>query len=484
VDEGPDELLARQLELERALLKKLRGRKLDLETPNRKQWKFLTSPSRETLFSGPNQCGKSAALKQKAAYHLTGLYPANWTGPRFEHPIRAAIGGETALTTRDLLTDSLLGSYGDRGSGYLPQDCFTEKDVTYLRGGVANQIDKFKVRHHTNGVYDGDSICHVFFYSKGWRRLQGYTLHWIGIDEEPDFDVYDELSARTNYTGGYIDISMTPLRGETELYLLFREDQSGERTILHYDIMDAEHLTKEQRDRLIGKYRHHPLASARLHGLPVAGSGIIYQVGDEHLRVAPFKIPDSWPQIIGLDFPHGTGHFAAVKLALDPESDVLYLTASYKEDMRDAGTYASRAIAMGADKIPVAWPHDGGRQHSDSVGGTISEKYRRMGMKMLHDSAHMLTNDGKKSHKTMPVIEEICDRMSDGRFKVFETNEEWFKEKRRYRHKDGKVELNQDDHLIDATHKAVMMLRFAAAPSRLGNGSLPRGRLPEYEFFG
>lgn len=478
-----EELLRRQLELERELLSRLRGQKLDLETPNPKQWLFLNSQSKETLFSGPNQCGKSAALKQKAAYHLTGLYPADWTGPRFEHPIRAAIGGETALTTRDLLTDSLLGAAGDRGTGYIPRDTFNEKAITYLRGGVSNQIDKFKVRHHTNGVYDGDSLCHVFFYSKGWRRLQGYTLHWIGIDEEPDFEVYDELSARTNFTGGYIDISMTPLRGETELYCLFREDKSGERRILHYDIMDAQHLTKDQRDRLIGKYRHHPLASARLHGLPVAGSGIIYQVGDEHLTVKPFKIPDHWPQIIGLDFPHGTGTFAAVKLAIDPDTDVVYVIAAYKEDMRDAGTYASRTIGMGAARVPVAWPHDGGRSNPDSQGGTIAEKYRRMGMKMLHESAHMLTQEGKKSHKTMPVIEEICDRMSDGRFQVFEGLEEWFKEKRRYRHKDGRIESGQEDHLLDATHKAVMMLRYAQPPGRAGAGSF-RGKLPEYDFFG
>ena len=59
---------------------------------------------------------------------------------------------------------------------------------------------------------------------------------------------------------------------------------------------------------------------------------------------------------------------------------------------------------------------------------------------------------------------------------------ELLKEKRTYRHDSGKVKTKQDDHLIDAMHKGVMMLREAEPPNS-GGYRLPF-KLPEFDFFG
>ena len=475
------EELLEELKLEEELSRRKEFDILGRLAPNKRQWDFINVHSHETLFAGLNQAGKSTALCIKAAYHLTGLYPPDYVGVRFEEPINAAIGGETAQSTRDLLCERLLGELTDRGSGYLPANTFhPQEDIKRLSGGITNQIDFFRVKHHdSTGKFNGYSKCYVFSYSTGWQRLQGYTLHWIGIDEEPPLPVYDEFSARLNATNGYMDISMTPLQGETELYLMFEQSQDPmARFLLNYDIDDAAHMTDEDRSRLTEKYENHPLAEARLHGRPVRGAGLIYTIPDEMLMVEDFEIPSNFKKIIGLDFPHSVGNFAAAKLAYDEENDVIYLCGEYKEAAKESYHYAHRTMCMGAGDIPCAWPHDAGRGFTD--GSTVASKYKDMGLNMLKEFSHMVNPEGKKTFAVMQVIEDICDRMATGRFRVFLTCQEFLKEKRRYKHDNGKVAKRQDDHIIDAVHKAVMMLRFARSDGM--DKSLPK-KLPNLDFF-
>jgi len=475
------EEILEELRLEEELAKRKEFDILGRLAPNKRQWDFISTHSHETLFAGLNQAGKSTALCIKAAYHLTGLYPPDYVGVRFEDPINAAIGGETAQSTRDLLCERLLGELTDRGSGYLPANTFNpQEDIKRLSGGITNQIDFFRVKHHdSNGVFNGYSKCYVFSYSTGWQRLQGYTLHWIGIDEEPPFPVYDEFSARLNATNGYMDISMTPLQGETELYLMFEESKDPmARFLLNYDIDDAGHMTDEDKSRLMEKYENHPLAEARLHGRPVRGAGLIYTVPDELLMVEDFEIPSTFKKIIGLDFPHSVGNFAAAKLAYDEENDVIYMVGEYKEAGQESYHYAHRTLCMGGGDIPCAWPHDAGRGFTD--GSTVSSKYSDLGLNMLKEFSHFVNPEGKKTFAVMQIIEDVCDRMATGRFRVFMTCQAFLKEKRRYKHDNGKVAKKQDDHIIDAMHKAIMMLRFAKSDGM--DKSLPK-RLPHLDFF-
>jgi hypothetical protein len=87
------------------------------------------------------------------------------------------------------------------------------------------------------------------------------------------------------------------------------------------------------------------------------------------------------------------------------------------------------------------------------------------------------------------VIEEIYERMQDGRFKVFASQREFLIEKSLYRHEDGKLAKEMDDHMIDAMHKAVMDLRFASdRPGRmsLSDYTAPDGLhnlVGDYDFY-
>lgn len=478
-----NEDLLHLIKIEEELLKRREKDLLGSISANDRQRDFINADSKETMLTGANQAGKSTALMMKFTYHMTGLYPSWYTGVRFDKPIQAALGGETAQSTRDLLVNRLIGPPEDRGAGYFPKGSFDpEKDVTRMTGGVANQIDYFRVKHfNADGDFDGYSKAYVFSYSTGWRRLQGYSLDLVAIDEEPEMMVYEELSARTNATGGYVDIAMTPLRGETELYLVFEAATGDIKRLINYDITKATHMAVEQRNHLLKKYENNPFAEARLYGRPVASQGLIYNVPHEVITTADFQVGTYHKQIIGIDLAHTTGKWAAVKLSSDPNSGITYVVQDFKSERMSVADFASRLIGMGGREIPVAWPHDAMRETSS---GTVVSQLRKLGVNVLPEAAHMIDPmTGTKTRALMSVIEKALDMMNQGNLLfMLRGTKEILTEMRRYRHKSGKIVPRQEDHCIDSLHKAVMMLHLAKPGN--ARAQMRSFRLPEQDFFG
>src|SRR5690606_27835804 len=95
---------------------------------------------------------------------------------------------------------------------------------------------------------------------------------------------------------------------------------------------------------------------ARAEGIPVLGSGRVFPVDEDELKIVPFDIPRHWPQIAGLDF--GWDHpTAAVRLAWDRDADAIYVTHSY--GLREATPIMHAAALKGwGTWLPFAWPHD------------------------------------------------------------------------------------------------------------------------------
>ena len=73
------------------------------------------------------------------AMHLTGRYPNEWRGRRFEHAIDAWAACDTGETTRDNPQRALMGPLGQWGSGAIPLDALIEgkrgQGVAGHRGG-------------------------------------------------------------------------------------------------------------------------------------------------------------------------------------------------------------------------------------------------------------------------------------------------------------------------------------------------------------
>lgn len=462
------ELLEEAEEIQEAL----RAHKLYQIIPNKRQREYINSHCRFNMLCGLNQGGKSTAGQIKTTYHITGRYPDWYTGHRFEEPIYCLIGGETDERTRDNISDDLFGSRSDRGSGFIPSCDFDppSEHIVVKTGGATGLIDIARVKHYNPaGEFDGYSTVKFFSYNQ--VHMAGYTPDYIFIDEEPPIEVWNELKARFNKTRGFMDIVMTPLDGYTDLYNKYHDDKTGLFRMIHYTIDDAEHLSKERKKELLKEYSGDLQMRTRLYGEPTVGSGAIYPVDLYNHVIDPQQIPGTFKRIIGLDFAHTAGHWAATSWAIDPHLEEWWLVGAYKQAGVSSSAFADAVKGLNGAIIPCAWPHDN-RIQSD--GRRIKQVLQDHGLRMLPSHAHFVVAAGpdklQKVNHTDLAIKRGRELMEGGRLKVFNTPNcmEFVRECRQYRQKEGDIVRHQDDHLIDSFHKAIFMERHAKPLFEIG----------------
>jgi hypothetical protein len=224
------------------------------------------------------------------------------------------------------------------------------------------------------------------------------------------------------------------------------------RHVTSMTIDDAEHYTPEQRQEIIDSYPPHE-REARIKGIPSMGSGRVFPVEEDSIRCDPIPIPEHWVQINGMDF--GWDHpFAAVNLAWDRDSDIVYVCKEYAQREATPVIHAASIKPWGT-WIPCAWPHDG-LQHDKGSGETLRDQYAAQGLDMLPDKATF--PDGGNGVEA--GLMDMLDRMQTGRWKVFSTCGGWFQEFRLY-HRDNGLVVKERDDRISASRYGLMMLRFA-----------------------
>ena len=395
----------------------------------------------------------------EAAYHLTGLYPDWWQGRRFDKPVTMWAAGVTSEATRDVPQRLLMGRVGAIGTGLIPKKSIVEHSSTR---GIADALDTVVIKHKTGR----NSRLAFKSYEKGREKWQGETLDVVWLDEEPPSDIYTEALTRTNATGGMVYMTFTPLLGMSDVVRMFYpQPNTADRVVVKMTIEDAEHISAEDRQRIINSYPAHE-REARVAGVPMLGSGRVFPVPESAIICEPFTLPGHWPRIAGLDlgWDHPT---AAAKLAWDRDNDVVYVTHSYR--VREA-TILQHAAALKAwgNQLPFAWPHDA-LSHDRGSGETMAELYRRQGLNMLFERA--MFEDGGAGVEA--GIAMMLDRLETGRLKIFAHLEDWRSEYRLYHRKDGKV-VKENDDLMSATRYALMCLRFATLPKGAQSGPLKR----------
>lgn len=425
---------------------------------------------RERLFMAANQSGKTWAGAFEVAMHLTGRYPDWWKGRRFNYAIRCMVGSESAELTRKGVQRLLIGPPELReewGTGAIPHDCLRD---TSMKQGVPDAISSAVVKH----VCGEDSVIQFNSYDQGRGKWQADTVDLVWMDEEPPQSIYSEALTRTNATGGSVFVTFTPLLGMSEVVKRFLLEKPAGTTIVNMTIDDVEHYTPEQRAAIVASYPEHE-REARTKGIPILGSGRVFPIAEEAIKVTAFPIPPHWSRIVGLDF--GIDHpTAAVWLAWDRDTDTIYVTDAYR--VRDASIAIHAAgIKARGDWVPVAWPHDG-LQRDKGSGEQLADQYRAQGLAMLRQRATF--EDG--SNGVEAGISEMLTRMQTMRFKVFAHLNDWFEEFRLYHRKDGLVVKDGDD-LLSATRYALMMRRHAKTHDQAESTRLPRaGSFPTISF--
>lgn len=465
--------------LEEALERKL-YKKIDFFVPYPKQQEFfdLGAWKRERLLIAGNQLGKSEAGAVEVSYHLTGLYPDDWTGLRFTKPVRMWICGVSAIAVRDIVQKKLCGDPGVDdafGTGYIPKACFRERPS--LARGITDAYDTMQIIwHDKDGVPQGTSTATFKSYEQGRLKFQGEPVDFIWCDEEPPEDVYSEIVTRISATFGSVMTTFTPLLGMSGVVMRFiapdpTDPGTPTRAFVQMTIHDALHYTPEQRAVIIAGYPAHE-REARANGTPMLGSGRIFQFAEEAIREPTLDyIPAHWVRLWGLDF--GIDHpFGAVLILWDRDNDVIHVHHAIKIRDQMPLQHAASMRPVGG-QVPVAWPHDGNNRDKGS-GEPLSKIYKGHGLKMLGE--HATWPDG--GYSTEAGVMEMNERMSTGRLKVAAHLSEWFAEFRLYHRKDGQIVKINDD-LLSATRIAIMAKRHASTAPLGPPGVSPKRRNSE-----
>lgn len=428
------------------------------------------------LLQAQNRGGKTLACGAETAYHLTGEYPRWWPGYRFTHPITAWVASATGEATRDNAQRMLLGMPKQEGTGWIPKRCLTGM---YARSGqVRDLYDYLYIRHVSGGL----SLLKFRFYAQDVKTWMGVPVDLMWFDEEPPEKHYYEGLARTIDTKGISLMSYTPKQGSTPIVNLYMKDpkpETSQRAMVQMNIRDAQHLTREEQDAEIARWPKHQ-QRAVIWGLPAMGEGQIYPYAKEEITCPPVIIPDYFPVLGAIDIAgsstseraHPT---AAVKLALDPDNDIVYVMREYREKgLRPAEHWLT--LKHFGKGLKWAWPRDASKQTEETgTGEAIIDLYREEGMLALPFHAQWPTSNrktraGTSSGRSAGLsnslsvhrgLLECNDRFQTGRLKIFDTCPKLWDEIESYHQKDHSVVKEADD-LCDAMRYGIMMLRFAA----------------------
>jgi phage terminase large subunit-like protein len=174
---------------------------------------------KERTFLAANRVGKTVGGAFETTCHITGRYPDWWEGYRFDRPVKFWAAGDTAKTVRDIIQVELLGIAGEHGTGMIPGEDILR---TTPKAGVPDAVDTIYVKHYNaRGEQDGISQLGLKSYDQGRIAFQGTAQDGIWLDEECPMEVYMECLVRTMTTKGIIYLTFTPLKGLTDVVLLF-----------------------------------------------------------------------------------------------------------------------------------------------------------------------------------------------------------------------------------------------------------------------
>ena len=441
-----------------ALNKHNEQNRLEFYQPYPKQEDFhnMGTFKNERLLSAGNRLGKTYAGSMEAAYHATGRYPDWWKGRRWEVPTRGWVGGESSIVVRDTSQKLLLGDLSagmeNLGTGTIPADLIV--NITWSRG-VAQGVDTVTIKHTSGGL----SVIKFKSYEQQRVKWQGDSIDWVWFDEEPPPDLYTEGLARFSETDGISFMTFTPLKGMSTVVKRFKHEANEYRGEVIMTVHDAKHMTPDLIKKMLSKYPEHE-HDCRINGVPMQGEGRIYQIAESIFMVAPFKIPDFWAHIIGLDLGHGEHPTAAVWLGYDRDTDTIYVYKTYRNKQGNVPTHAAALQSMG--RIPVAWPQDANQKDKGVQGIEVKKHYQNAHCFMLPGAARFADERG---NSVWAGIEEIKQRLEQGRLKIFSTCVDLFEEYRNYHLEDNKI-VKIDDDLLDALRYAIMMINQAKTIDR------------------
>jgi phage terminase large subunit-like protein len=431
-------------------------------------WHHVKDPNgnyaHQKFLQAANQIGKTTGAGAEFAWHVTGEYPDYYKGERLTKPTLAQVSGVTNDTTRDICQKELLGDPEDEralGTGTIPKHRIISKE---RKPGIPNAVDNVRVRH----VNGHDVTVKFRAYEAGFKKFMGHRNDVVWLDEEPPPEIWSQvLRSQIARPEGIILCTFTPENGATQLVNQINDELMVGQGLIIAGWTDAPHIAgdPERMEQLLSQFPPHE-RDMRSQGVPLMGAGLIFPIPDEEIMIDPIDIPEHWRRVNGLDF--GWTHpFAVSFLAWDEQNDVVYMYKEFSQSHVQAPVVASAIKANGA-WIPCIWPHDGMGKGDTGKDKSKKRLLEDEGVNMHHtwftNPPAIGVDEGKGGNNVEIGLMEMHNRMTTGRFKVFSSCPEFFKEKQVYHRKlvNGQSEIVKlQDDVISATRYGVMSLRHS-----------------------
>ena len=477
------ELTARQKELlkRKAELQKYKASDLELFHNHRYPWQNelleLTNNHQVVATIAANRVGKSFSIMATVATHLTGNYPDNWNGRKFDKPVDVYVAGVDSNHNRNVLQSYLLGTNNrfledQIGTGMIARDTLVMESMVKEKKGV---IEAISIKHKTGGY----STLTFKSYSQGAEAIQGFAAHIVVVDEQPGQEFFSEIVKRTAVTdqgAGLVLCSFTPLLGMNEMVSQFwtlpqkggkidvrsgqlfdEKDSKIESNINRQSFGmvragwdDCPHLNENTKRSIMAATPVY-LRDAVSKGIPVAGHGRVYPVGDE-ITYDPKEvhINKNWTQLIGVDIGFGTKDPAAgILTSYDKETDTIYVTQEFKENVETEDDMARLIWSLNA-KVDVVYPRDANRKGfkgQSTVTNMLPKPFE-----------NPIGADGKRNIHKQPGFVEINSRLKDGRLKINQNCSQLLREISEYTYDSSGQTDKNEDHLCDALRYNVMSI--------------------------
>jgi phage terminase large subunit-like protein len=427
--------------------------------PHSKQEAFHAAGliAKERLFLAGNRTGKTYSVAVEVCMHLTGNYGSTWNGYRYTEPVDAWVVGKTAKVVRESLQKQYyLGDQEKGTTGLIHPSLIVS--IKKARG-TADAVDTVYVRHSSGG------ISKLVFKTYGEREgnMQGDMVNVIHIDEECRMQIYSECRMRTAQTKpgfhGMMLVSMTPLKGMTDLMSYFLSDRTPQtvqdsRWHIYASWDDNPYLPEEEKQRMRAGMSPQEL-DARERGIPWIGSGLVYPLPPAAYLCEDLEIPNHWPRVYGIDF--GWSNPTAVVFgAHDTNNDIVYLYAEYSVAECTPQQHANNLLSRGIDWIPGVYD-PAGRQAQQSNGEKLVSLYKKAGMVKMT----------KAENDRQLGILTVLQRMRAGQLQIFKSLHKTQAEIQKYAYDDKGVPQKKDDHLMDAMRYLIMSGLKIAVPKSM-----------------
>jgi phage terminase large subunit-like protein len=438
---------------ERALRQAATNPGIQAYKPHPSQEKFHKSTAKEKLYIGGNRSGKTVAAIAEAVMRATG-----------EHPYRTDVS--LPPTRGRLVFVDIEEGIKKIGIPELQR----WMPLKYLKNG--SWEDSYDKQSRTLYLTNG-SFIELMSYEQNVEKFAGTSRHYVGFDEEPPEDIFNECLMRLVDTDGDFWISMTPLIEMTWVKdRIYDPWTTGNDSIFVLEVNTEEnpHVLISALDRITRGLTEEERA-ARRAGTFITHTGLVYagsfstKMYDEGGNIVPDILGPSFQS-----YTKGWGHFVCMDhgfanptvflfCCFDGEGNIIVYDEYYQTRRivkENAWGYLQQLEALGVQ--PVYCVGDPSIQNTSPITRTsIQTEYGEHGVPIA-----LGNNDVRAG------IVRVQNRFAQRKLFISERCRETLKEISNYRwdrYSSSKMEnrrnkkevpLKKNDHCMDALRYGVM----------------------------